>query len=184
MKTATLIGVLAASAALAQPKMPAPDPNNPFSSVLKVSWERTKKLLTASAEEMPAADYPFKPTPDVRSFGQLIGHVADANRMFCSLASKEPKKAAKDGEKDSAEKLTNKADLQKSLAESIAYCDKVYAAITDKELGSTMVQMFGQTMPAFAPLQVHLAHGMEHYGNIVTYLRLKKLVPPSSQQEK
>jgi uncharacterized damage-inducible protein DinB len=179
-----MVGTLIASTALAQPKPAAQDPKNPFSSVIKTSWDRTKKLLIAAADEMPVATYAYQPTPDVRTFGQLIGHVADSNRMFCALASKDTKKPGKNDSEDSAEKLTTKADLQKALADAIAYCDKVYAGINDKDLGSIQVQMFGQTMPMFAPLNVNLAHDMEHYGNIVTYLRMNKLVPPSSQHDK
>jgi uncharacterized damage-inducible protein DinB len=162
--------------------MPKPDPNNPMSGVLKFSWERTKKLMTASAEEMPAENYSWKPTDGVRTYGQLIGHLADANHMFCAMASKD---ATFKMDKDkSAEKLTAKADLQKALADSIAYCDKVYGGITDQAMGTTMINMFGMTLPEFGALNTNLGHDMEHYGNLVTYLRMKKLTPPSSQQEK
>src|SRR5438477_4371644 len=99
-----------ATTAFAQGKPPAnakPDPAamaNPISFTLNKSYERTKKMLLASAELMPAEGYAFKPTPEVRSFGQLIGHVADASWMFCSTAKQE-----KPAKKESAEKLATKA---------------------------------------------------------------------------
>ncbi len=177
MRMLTLVLVLAA-APLSYAQRPAPkmDPANPISSGLNGSYERVKKFLIGAADEMPAADYSFKPTPDVRSFGQLVGHVANASYMFCSAAKGEaaPKH-------DDAEKLTSKAEVQKALAAAFAYCDKVYADGKDAQLGSTMVQLFGNKMPKFMALDINNNHYNEHYGNLVTYLRLKKLTPPSSQ---
>jgi uncharacterized damage-inducible protein DinB len=170
-----------ATTALAQTKAPAggkPDPAamaNPISSFLKNSYGRVTKNVLASAELMPAEDYAFKPTPEVRSYGQLLGHIADASWMFCSTA-----KGEKLAKKESAEKLTSKAEVEKALKEAFAYCDKIYADSTDASLTSTMIQMFGMTMPKFGALDINISHDNEHYGNIVTYLRLKKLTPPSS----
>jgi uncharacterized damage-inducible protein DinB len=150
------------------------DDANPVSATMKGSYERIKKMITASAEEMPPADYAFKPTPDVRSFGQLIGHLADANVMFCSAGKKE-KVPSKKIEKT----VTTKEELKKALAEAFAYCDAVYAASTDAALKEPTELPFMKTNK-FGALDINIAHDNEHYGNIVTYLRLKKLVPPSS----
>src|SRR5437868_14814252 len=110
MRTVTAIVVLlAAPLAFAQPKATdaAAATANPTSMSLKGNYERVKKFLVAAAEEMPPADYAFKPTPDVRSFGQLIGHLADAQYMFCGSA----KKDAKPPVKASIEKtMSTKAD--------------------------------------------------------------------------
>ena len=171
----TLI-VLAPLGAFAQPKPSAGDIANPISSSLKGNYERVKKFIVGAAEEMPPADYAFKPTPEVRSFGQLIGHIADASYMFCGAAKKETKSPAK----ASAEKTaTTKAELKKALADAFAYCDAVYAASTDATL-SAPIELFGNKMIKFQALDINVAHDNEHYGNIVTYLRIKKLVPPSS----
>ena len=174
--TAALV-LLVAPLAYAQPKsMPKIDPANPLSSSMKMGYDRVKGFITAAAEEMPPAEYAFKPSPDVRSFGQLIGHVADASYMFCGAAKKE----AKPPVAASIEKtVTTKDALKKALADAFAYCDAVYAASTDAAL-STPIDLFKMKMIKFNALDVNVAHDNEHYGNIVTYLRIKKLVPPSS----
>jgi uncharacterized damage-inducible protein DinB len=178
--TVAVIALLAAPSARAQQPKPGADANtmaNPISASLKFNYERVKKFISAAADEMPPADYAYKPTPEVRSFGQLIGHLADAQYMFCSAAKKDT--AVK---KASIEKtVTDKTALKKSLADAFAYCDAVYAASTDAALKEP-VQLFGQNMPKFSALDINVAHDNEHYGNIVTYLRLKKLVPPSSKE--
>ena len=166
--------LLGAAPALADAKAPADA--NPISQSITRGYERVKKNLLAAADEMPAEQYAFAPTPDVRTYGQLIGHVADASFMFCSAAKAEasPRKA-------SIEKtITAKADLKKALTEAFAYCDAVYAASTDAALLQP-IELFKNKMNRFAALDINVAHDNEHYGNIVTYLRLKKLVPPSSQ---
>jgi uncharacterized damage-inducible protein DinB len=151
---------------------------NPISTSMKFGFERTKKLLLASADLMPAADYAFKPTPEVRSYGEVIGHVADASYMFCSAFKGTP--APK---KDVEKTVTTKDGLKKALADALAYCDGVYSTANDSQL-SQPLEMFGQKMIKFSALDINLAHDMEHYGNMVTYLRLKKLTPPSSMKEK
>jgi uncharacterized damage-inducible protein DinB len=153
-------------------------PANPISTSLKIGYERTKKFVTAAAAEMPPGEYAFKPTPEVRSFGQLIGHIADASYMFCSAATGKP------GPKKEIEKtITSKDALQKALAEAFTYCDGIYAASTDAAL-TTPIELFGRKMVKFTALDVNVDHDNEHYGNLVTYLRLKKLTPPSSMPEK
>ena len=148
--------------------------DDPISASMKGSYERVKKFIVGAADLMPPADYAFKPTPEVRSYGQLIGHLADAQYMFCSSAKHE-KLQRKDIEKN----VTTKDALKKALAEAFAYCDAVYAASTDASLKEP-AELFGGKMTKFSALDINVAHDNEHYGNIVTYLRLKKLVPPSS----
>jgi uncharacterized damage-inducible protein DinB len=170
---AVLVVVLAAPCAYAHP-----DSGNALSQSMKIGYERTKKFIVGAAELMPPADYAFKPTPEVRSFGELIGHVADASYMFCSAA-----KGGPSPKKESIEKTVSSKDaLKKALADAFAYCDAVYAASTDAAL-TQPVDLFGKKLPKFTALDVNVAHDNEHYGNIVTYLRLKKLVPPSSAKE-
>ena len=173
---AAVVVLVAAPLAFAQPKAPdAAAAANPISTSLKNNYERVKKFIVGAAEEMPPAEYSFKPTPDVRSFGQLVGHIADASYMFCGKAKGEAKPQSHEIEKTA----TTKAELKKALADAFAYCDAVYAASTDATL-TTPIEMFGNKMPRFQALDINVAHDNEHYGNIVTYLRLKKLVPPSS----
>ena len=147
----------------------------PWSSTAKSGWGGLKKNLTASAALVSEADYGFKPVPTVRSFGQLIGHLANDHYLICSAAKGEKNpQAATD-----FEKTAGKAALVKALTESIAYCDAVYDSMTDAK-GAEMVEMFGGKYPRLGALTINVAHSSEHYGNIVTYLRLKGLVPPSS----
>jgi uncharacterized damage-inducible protein DinB len=151
---------------------------NPLSTSLRLGYESTKKMLLAAAAMMPAENYAFKPTAEVRSFGQILGHVADASWMFCATAMEEqpPKK-------ESAEKTPNKTAIEAALKDALAYCDKAYADSTDATLGSIRVPLFGQTLPKLTALEVNVAHYNQHYGNLVTYLRLNELTPPSSMQE-
>jgi uncharacterized damage-inducible protein DinB len=125
---------------------------------------------------MSEENYAFKPTPEVRSFGQLIGHVADSNYMICGAAAGE-----KPGAGGVEKTATTKVALQKALAESFAYCDKIYADMTDAK-GMEMANFFGSQQPKLAVLAFNTSHDYEHYGNIVTYMRLKGMVPPSSQR--
>jgi uncharacterized damage-inducible protein DinB len=168
---------LAASTALADPK-PADTRANPISGTVSHGYDRVKKFVADAAAEMPADQYNIKPTPDVRSFGQLVAHVADTQMMFCGLAKHDAAMKNPDFEKTA----TTKPAIQKALADSIAYCDAVYAGTNDANM-TEPVQMFGQKLTRFAALDINVAHDNEHYGNIVTYLRLKKLVPPSSEKK-
>lgn len=138
-------------------------------------YEVVKGYLTKAAEQTAEEHYAFKPTADVRSLGQLFGHVANANYMICSLAVGEKSPAT-----SNAEQLTSKADIQKALAGSFAYCDTAWTKIAGDK-GSEPVELFGMKHTRASALALNAAHDWEHYGNIVTYLRLKGLVPPSSQ---
>ena len=103
---------------------------NPLSAGAKRTYEIIKGYVTRAAEKAPEDLYAFKPTPDVRSFGQLVGHVADANFGFCAAAAGEKPPAG--GFEQPIEKgKSSKADLQKALADSFAYCDKIHATMTD-----------------------------------------------------
>ena len=152
---------------------------NSMTDSIKGVYGTVKGYLTKTAEQVSEENYAFKPTPDVRSLGALIGHVADANFMFCSIASG----AANPMQGTSIEKTkTTKADLQKALAASFAYCDAQIATMTDAKGTTEMVDMFGNKHPRLGVLSVNNGHNFEHYGNLVTYMRLKGMVPPSSQR--
>ena len=151
-------------------------PANPFSTYNKIFYARMKTILVSSAEKMPEESYNFKPTEAVRSYGQIVGHVADAQYNFCSMALGE----ANPGLKIEQTKTT-KADLVAALKDALAYCDKAYDSMTDAS-GIQTVKLFGMDMPKFGVLNINNAHDMEHYGNLVTYMRLKNIVPPTSEQ--
>jgi uncharacterized damage-inducible protein DinB len=136
-----------------------------------------KDVLIRTAEKMPEENYNFKPTEAVRSFGQVLGHVADSQYFFCSQAL---------GEKNPSLKIektkTTKADLIASLKDAFTYCDKAYNGMTDAS-GSETVKLFGDETRKRDVLTVNNMHTIEHYGNLVTYLRLKNLVPPTSEKD-
>jgi uncharacterized damage-inducible protein DinB len=147
----------------------------PFSTFNKLAYARIKPILVSSAEKMPEENYNFKPTDAVRSYGQIVGHLADAQYNFCSLAQ---------GEKNPDLKIeqtkTTKADLVAALKDAVAYCDKAYDTMTDAS-GTQTVKLFGGDMPKLGVLNINNMHDMEHYGNLVTYMRLKNIVPPTSE---
>ena len=138
-------------------------------------WEDVSNYLVQSAVDMPEAKYSFKPTPAVRSFGELLGHVAGSQSMFCAMALGEKAPA-----EDAVEKsTTSKADLIKALKASNEYCQRAYA-LPDATVADT-VNMFGSVRTKLYVLMINATHDNEHYGNIVTYLRMNGMVPPSSR---
>jgi uncharacterized damage-inducible protein DinB len=179
---ATLLcsGLLAALTAAAQTpaQPPAAPPSDPLSQGQKGIYAIVKSAVLRGAEKMPEEEYAFKPTPDVRSFGQLVGHVADAQYMFCAAAMGE-KPTPMGVEKGK----TSKADLVQALKDAVAYCDKAYDGMTDAE-AAKMVKFFGRDMAKLTVLSFNSAHTDEHYGNMVTYMRMKGVVPPTSEPRK
>ena len=171
MKQRVMIAVLAATACAT----PAAAQGPPDLS-MKGQYEMAKMWITKSAEMMPEADYSFKPTPDVRSFGQVLGHIANSMGMICVAPT-----GAKSPLAGDAEKLATKAETTKALADVFAACDKVWASVTPS-WNTEIVENFQGKPSKMAVIAFNTSHLFEHYGNLVTYLRLKKLVPPSSQR--
>ncbi len=137
-------------------------------------YDNVKDWLIRSAEQVPEEHYSFRPTPEVRSFGELIGHVANANYLFCAGATGEDNPNTTD-----YEKTTSKAELVAGVKASFEYCDSAFQMSDSKAL--EQVTFFGQAGSRLWVLMFDVAHDMEHYGNVVTYMRLKGMVPPSSQ---
>ena len=167
-----LVALVVAAPAIAQESKAAA----PMGMVetMRRNFSYVGQMVTRSAEQMPEADYAFKPTPEVRSFGQLLGHVADANHMFCALILGEANPML-----DIEKTKSSKADLVAAVKASYEYCGRAYA-LADADTAST-IQLFGQDWTRLSGLLLNIGHNWEHYGNIVTYLRLKGQVPPSSQ---
>jgi uncharacterized damage-inducible protein DinB len=158
-----------------KPAAPAAPPANPITASEKGFYGFVSGAVVGAAVKMPEDNYSFKPTPEVRSFGQLVGHVADASYMFCSQASGETV-APKNIEKTK----TSKADLVAALKDAVAYCNKSYESMTDAK-GSQMIKIFGFDLAKLTVYSINTAHTDEHYGNMVTYMRLKGIVPPTSE---
>jgi uncharacterized damage-inducible protein DinB len=177
-KTALFLLIPMVAALLHAQSQPAPPPSDPLSAGSKAIYNIIKNNIVKSADKMLEENYAFKPTPDVRSYGQILGHIADAQYLFCSVAL---------GEKNPSPGIekskTSKADLVQALNDAFAYCDKAYNGMTDAH-AADMVKFFGRDMAKLSVLAFNNAHNDEHYGNLVTYLRLKGLVPPSSEQRR
>lgn len=169
MKLRPMLPVIAMLAIAA----PAAAQNHMVGSV-KPLYDQVKGWLIASAEQMPESNYSFQPTPEVRTFGQIIGHVADANYMFCSGAT-----GMEAPSMGSAEELKTKAELVEAIKGAFTYCDRAYQMNDTRAMEST--EFFGQTNTRLWVLAFNVSHDFEHYGNLVTYMRMKGMVPPSSQ---
>jgi uncharacterized damage-inducible protein DinB len=167
----TALLALAASNASAQ---------NPISDTVRSNWDGVKRNIKESAEQMPDEHYHFKPTPEVRSFGEILTHVAGASYVFCASAKNEKSPFAE----DAFEKTTRtKAAIVKVTADAIAYCDAAFAALTDANAGAMVPAPFGSGQATrLNSLLGHIGHDNEHYGNLITYFRLKGMVPPSSRR--
>jgi uncharacterized damage-inducible protein DinB len=148
----------------------------PHVAILKSQAETIRSLVLRTAEKVPENLYDFKPTPDVRSIGALLGHIADGNNLICGLAA-----TGKTNVDQSNEKKTTRADLVAALKASYAACDKVFAGTTDGN-ATTPVDFFGDKQTRLGLLAFSNSHMWEHYGNLVTYMRLKNIVPPSSER--
>jgi hypothetical protein len=166
MKVLTILAALAtASVMYAQ---------NPLSAELKTQYNASKDEIMKSAERMPEADYSFKPAEgNTRTFGQIIGHIADAQMAMCSAAKGEQKRGNAESTK------TSKADLTAALKESFDYCDGAVDSLTDSA-AAQMTKLFGRDESKLGALYSDVIHNNEMYGQIVAYYRAKNMVPPST----
>jgi uncharacterized damage-inducible protein DinB len=161
----TILAVAAAGACLAQTSVA-------YIAELKQFYTIRKGDLLKAADRMPAADYAFKPTPDVRGFNQLMAHIIDAQMWFCSAARGEPKKL-------NAASKTSKEDLVAALKASFDECDSAFDSMTEATAGE-MIKSGGGQRTRLGTLLYGTLHDTEEYGYLAMYLRLKGLVPPST----
>jgi uncharacterized damage-inducible protein DinB len=157
----TLAGVLSAQ-------------DNPLMSTSKAVFNISKTDVLGSVDKIPADLWSFQPTKDVRTIGQLFAHIADGQYEFCGVAT-EGKPVSKNIEKTA----TTKDQIVPALMEAFAYCESAYSSLSDAKAAET-VKFFGMNITRLGAMDFNTAHNMEHYGNLVTYMRLKNIVPPSS----
>ena len=152
-----------------------------MASSVKSMRATIQRDLAEAAQSMPADEYSFKPTPEVRTFGELIGHLASANFFFCAQVKGERPPIV-----TNYEKLTDKAALVKALTDSFTYCDGAYDTTTDENFGSPVKLLAPKPIQAGrgAVLFFNTTHNNEHYGNLVVYMRMKGHVPPSTARAK
>src|SRR5689334_19519663 len=173
--------ILAASAALAaHDQRPATPSSTAF---LKNLYTGNRGEISRSAEKFPEEFYGLRPGPqtEVRTFGQLVGHLANFNYLWCSQAKAEKNPA----EGKDFEKLTSKADLIKALNDAFAYCDPLYTSLTDAS-GQEVLEITPENggkrrINRMSLLVLNFGHNQHHYGNMVTYMRIKSVVPASSE---
>lgn len=150
---------------------------NPLTAYQKGLSNGLQQIILRSAELMPEEKYSFRPTEEVRTFGQLIGHIADSQYFFC---------AAVKGEKNPGLKIektaTTKAELTSALKTAFDYCTDTYGGLTDLT-GVEGITFMGEGKPKLGVLSVNNVHAGLHYGNLIVYLRMNGIVPPSSDPE-
>jgi hypothetical protein len=163
-----------------QPPQPPP-PLPGLVTEVKTIYTNIHNFITKSVEQFPADKLTWQPTPAVRSWARLIGHITDDNNGACYLLAGETTRPARVDTADTPESAANKLskdDLLKGYKESIERCNKAFAAVTE----ANMAERAGPTNPRskIGALIYNTSHTNEHYGNVVTYMRLNGLVPPSS----
>jgi uncharacterized damage-inducible protein DinB len=151
---------------------------NPLTANAKIQLGALTGFVIRSAEKVPAELYSFRATPEVRSMGELYGHIADALFSMCSTAG-----GAKPPRTGIEKTVTDKPALIAALKEGVGYCNTVFDGMTDQKGTETVPFYFGPT-PRLSVLYFAVTHTYEHYGNLVTYMRLKNIVPPSSEPAK
>lgn len=168
-----LVLAFAGLAGLAQAQQPAS--SDVAVRTVRGLWQDVTNYVTRAAADVPDSLYAYKPVATVRTFGQLIGHVAGAQYMICAAALGDPPR----GEDDIEKSKTTKAELLAALRASTEYCGRAYAQ-TDAA-AQQRTQLFGQDRSRLAALGINATHNAEHYGNIITYMRMNGMVPPSSR---
>ena len=141
------------------------------------AYATLKGNLTQAAEKMPEANYGFKPAPDpdLRTFGQWIGHQTDNQFLNCATLKGVPNPSPA----QSNEKKTTKTELVKALADAFAFCDGALSSLTDQNALQLIKQGDGETARGGVASAL-LSHGLESYGIVVVYMRAKGVAPPAA----
>lgn len=149
---------------------------NPFSSYFKGQWTNVRDLLVKEADRMPEENYRFKPTPELQDFGERMAHVITFNMRGCSAVKGEQKPLK-------FSMPPTKAEVTAAMKETNEECDSVFDSLTDADLGKMINLGRGAPRAELAVLEgLVLEHSQEVYGYTAVYLRLKGLVPPSSDR--
>lgn len=159
---------------LAMPAAAQETPTDPLASALKRQWDGIALNLKEAAELVPEPQYSFRPSPDVKTFAGEMGHAANTHYAFCARIKGEPNPNKTDYEKE-----TSKDTLVKAVMASNDYCSSIVNGATDKWL-MEIVGQGAQAQPRAAILAAHIAHSNETYGTVVPYMRMSKIVPPST----
>ena len=178
----TAVAALLLSATFAGAQAPQPRPPQTLSAYLQGQYNNIKNNLIATADKIPAEHFSFRPTPAVRTVAELFGHTMEAQFAYCANVKGGANPAAG---KSFEKTVTEKAAVAQMVKDAFAYCDDAYAALTDAkaiELITVGAAPNQRQISRANQLAQLIVHGNEHYGNLVTYMRIKGIVPPSSAQ--
>jgi uncharacterized damage-inducible protein DinB len=150
-------------------------PADPLVTSSKAFYTNAKQDILRSADKMSEDKYAFRPVDSVRTYGQLLAHVADGQYEFCGAA------AGNHDEKGIEKSAKTKADIVTALKTAFAYCDAIWAGMTDAKAAELIPAFGGAKITRLSMLDFNVSHTMEHYGNLVTYMRIQGIVPPSSE---
>lgn len=142
---------------------------NPITKTLSIFTSNMQDKIMNAANMMPESKYSYRPTKDVRSFGEIVTHIADISYFLCSNMKGEAAPPPASGK-------TSKADIIAYLKASFTYCDGAYSGFTDAHLNDP-ANFFGNSTNKMFMLTQLGNHDALHYGNLVTYLRINGLVP-------
>ena len=164
--------------AVAAPVMAQQKPPQTFPQHLQGQYATLKRNIMGSAEKMPAEHFSFRPSPDVRTYAELFGHTIETQYFFCSTANGAPDPAVG---KKLEQTVTDKAGVIQMVKDAFDYCDDVFTKLTnDNVLEIVTAGTPARQYTRANQLSMVIVHGNEHYGNLVTYMRIKGIVPPSS----
>ena len=148
--------------------------SNPLSTEAKQAYTGVKNNILKAAEKMPEADYSFKATPEVRSFAQIVEHVIQAQTHTCAVLNGQEKSST-------VAATASKADIVAALKQSFADRDTAYESLTDAA-AATMVKTARGERTRLGMLVGNTTHDVEQYSAMAVYMRLKGIVPPSSER--
>ena len=169
---------VAPSIALAQATPPAPQTLTLSGNGVR-SYNNIERDLLNAAEKMLESDYAFKPAADSRPFGQLVAHVALSQFGACALLRGD---AAAPHRNEKEEAPRSKASLIALFKESTAYCDPVLTTLRDEDM-AVLVDAGPNRIAKGLFLLGAVVHGNEVYGTMAVYLRMKGIVPPSTERQ-
>ena len=172
---AASLAILAAAAPAGAQQAAAAAPPSPIVGSFSGQYRGVQRYLLAAAEQIPDSSYAFRPTENVRTIGELFGHIAAVHNMGCAAALGEASPSDENYEKT----RTAKAAIVEALRTSFAVCDRAFTQPDSASFGTT--KLFGRDRSRLSVLALVATHDWEHYGNLVTYMRVLGMVPPSSQ---
>jgi uncharacterized damage-inducible protein DinB len=141
---------------------------------LRTQWALTKDMVVNLAESIPESKYAYKPTPEVRTVREQLTHIVSENMFYMSMVAKDPPP-----DRPKLEALQTREEILQALRDSYAYGEKTLAALTD-ETAVEKIILRGQSVVRWYPVLYNIQDNMDHYGNLVVYVRLNGMVPPKT----